>query len=191
MSLGSCFTRIGLVSALVLFFPAHAQSDRSNAVTPALLIDERAIRRVVDDIDTAVDQKDWQRARRHFASQVKVDFTSLAGGQPATVSGDQLIDGWRTNLYAEKQSFHLRGNHLIDVQGDKATVSSVGYAWNALPRVVAGGAPEIWEVWGTYRHGLTRTRAGWKVEEMSFNAVRQRGDARAMSLPREKFLSTQ
>src|SRR5688572_11934260 len=91
-------------------------------LTEQKLADELAIRSVVDEIDNACDAKDWEKCRAFFADQVEVDFTSLAGGEPARISADDLIDGWKTNLFAEKKTYHQRGNHRIELSGDRATV---------------------------------------------------------------------
>jgi hypothetical protein len=53
--------------------------------------DEMEIRRIVDEIDNAVDAKDWMRARTFFADKIEVDFTSLTGGEPARITADELI----------------------------------------------------------------------------------------------------
>src|SRR5262245_40924526 len=87
------------------------------AQTPELArrADEAAIIRIANEIDMAVDGKDWAKARSFFADDVRVDFTSLIGGQPAVAKADDLISGWRANLGPKKTSLHLRGNHVVDI----------------------------------------------------------------------------
>lgn len=141
--------------------------------------------RIADAIDAAVDAKDWALARSFFTETIDVDFTSLVGGAPATIPAQALIDGWAANLTAEKASFHLRGNHRVTVAGDAARMLSHGYAWNRMER---GGAPEnggdpMWEVWGTYTPGFTRTVDGWRVTAMSFNATAERGNPFVRNTP--------
>lgn len=159
---------------------AHAETTNSNqASAPAAaqsLADEMAIRLVVDEIDNAVDAKDWARCRGYFTEDINVDFTSLAGGQPARIKADQLVGGWRTNLYAEKKSHHMRSNHRITVNGNSAEVFSKGYALNKLPSKTGG---DLWEVWGDYRHTLERTAGGWKVSGMTLAVTHARGNERA------------
>jgi hypothetical protein len=149
----------------------------SYTAAPSLqkIADEAEIRFVVDEIDNAVDAKDWQRARSFFADEINVDFTSLAGGQPAKIKSDELINGWRTNLFPDKKSFHQRTNHRISINGDRAEVFSKGYAFNLLEKGEAAG---MWEVWGDYRHALTNTKNGWKVTAMSLKVAHTRGDDR-------------
>ncbi len=144
--------------------------------TTRRLIDELEIRRVVDGIDSAVDAKAWDACRAYFTETIDGDFTSLAGGSPATIPADALVGGWRRNLYAEKKSLHMRSNHHILIDGDSARVTSKGYAFNQLPSPVGS---DLWEVWGEYRHALVRTADGWKVSSMALTVLYTRGNERA------------
>ncbi|MDQ3747550.1 MAG: nuclear transport factor 2 family protein [Acidobacteriota bacterium] len=152
----------------------HSENKSSHA-SQQELADEMEIRRVVDEIDNAVDEKNWVRARTFFADMVTVDFTSLAGGKPAQITADELIGGWRTNLYSEKKSFHQRGNHRIEIDGKKAEVFSKGYAFNLIEK---GKVKGLWEVWGNYTHTLEKTDNGWKVSGMTLTVAHTRGDDR-------------
>ena len=139
------------------------------------IVDEAEIRRAVDEIDNACDAQDWARCRYFFADEVDVDFTQLSGGEPARIKADDLIAAWRTNLFEEKKSFHLRGNHHIIIDGDRAEVFSKGYAFNLLE---SGEAAGLWEVWGEYVHKLEKTEAGWRVSGMTLKVSHRRGDER-------------
>jgi hypothetical protein len=139
------------------------------------LADETEIRRVVDEIDNACDEKDWERLRTFFADEVDADFTSLAGSEPAKIKADDLVDGWKTNLFQEKKTFHQRSNYRIEIRGDRAEVFSKGYAFNLLE---SGEVQGLWEVWGNYTHSLRRMEDGWKVLGMTLEVIYQRGDQR-------------
>ena len=137
------------------------------------LADEMEVRRVVDEIDNTCDEKDLPACRALFADEADVDFTSLAGGEPARLKADDLIDAWRTNLFAEKKTYHQRGNHRVELSGDRARVVSKAYAFN---KIEAGEAAGFWEVWGNYTHTLVKTDGGWKCDGMKLEVVHQRGD---------------
>ena len=64
------------------------------------LSDRAEITLVVDEIDNAVDAKDWNRCRGYFTDEIYADFTSLAGGSPGNMPADDLVGAWATNLYA-------------------------------------------------------------------------------------------
>ncbi|MEM8751044.1 MAG: nuclear transport factor 2 family protein [Pseudomonadota bacterium] len=177
-----------LATTLLLPVPAVA-TDISFAGTPVTaetLVDQAEMIRVADALDAAVDAKNWKLARSFFTDEIRVDFTSLVGGEPATIPADALIAGWSANLTAEKTSFHLRGNHRITRHDDAtATMLSHGYAWNRMER---GAQPEnggeaLWEVWGTYLHAFERTDDGWKIKAMTFNATAERGNAFVRNTP--------
>ena len=136
---------------------------------------EERIREIVDEIDNSCDLKQWDRCLSYFAPQVTIDFVSLAGGEPATIPSEVLIGAWRSNLFAEKKTFHQRGNHVIEIDGDAATVFSKGYAFNLLD---SGPVTGLWEIWGNYTHTLQRMGDAWKVNGMKLDVVHQRGDDR-------------
>jgi hypothetical protein len=133
------------------------------------LLDLEDIRGVVDGIDSAVDAKDWARCRAYFANEIRVDFAALGGGPASRMPADDLVAAWRRNLFADKASFHLRGNHLIEVGDGTASVRSQGYAFNRLDRPLGG---DLWEVWATYSHELVRGPQGWRCSAIGITAVR-------------------
>ncbi|MEO1723526.1 MAG: nuclear transport factor 2 family protein [Pseudomonadota bacterium] len=176
-------TRIATLATL-LAAPALAQSG--DPVTSATTTDIAEMTRIADAIDAAVDAKDWPLARSYFADTIDVDFSALVGGAPVTIPADALIDGWSTNLTAEKTSFHLRGNHRVTFDGaDAATMHSHGYAWNRMEAGAdpANGGEALWEVWGTYTHGFARSGDGWAVTSMTFVPTAQRGNTWVRDTP--------
>jgi hypothetical protein len=162
-----------VVLANVVFPNGRAQQQE---MTLQRLADEFQLRQIADEIDFFVDAKDWDRVRTYFTNDITVDFSSLVGGEPANITADQLVDSWRTNLIAEKQSHHMRTNHIVTFDGeDNATLISQGYAYNAIPGIEPVGS-DIWEVYGNYVHTFERTEAGWLVTGMTFNAKYQMGN---------------
>ncbi|GAB3832070.1 nuclear transport factor 2 family protein [Dactylosporangium cerinum] len=132
--------------------------------------------RIVETVDTVfdlVDAKEWTAVRALIADEVDVDFTSLAGGEPARITGDQLVAGWVAGLHPRKRSWHLVGHHRLRVTDDAASVRLKGYAWNRLDEDLGGG---MWEVWGTYELSLQRAGTGWLVNRFGLNVLATRGD---------------
>ena len=147
-------------------------TEKANA-SIRLLVDEAEIVRVVDGIDDAVDAKDWEASRALFADEIFVDFTSLAGGEPGRIPADDLVDAWRTNLYADKPSFHMRTNHRVSVDGDRAEVLSKAHALNILLR---DRGSDLWETWGYYVHTLERRGSGWICTGMTYTVAYAQGN---------------
>lgn len=177
-------------AAILVGSMATAFADTSTlggtALTQEMLLDQAEMIRVADAIDAGVDAKDWALTRGYFTDEITVDFTSLVGGEPATIPTDGLIAGWSGNLTAEKTSFHLRGNHRVTFHSDdNATMLSHGYAWNRMESgaLAENGGEALWEVWGTYVHGFERTEDGWKVNAMTFTATAERGNPFVRNTP--------
>lgn len=170
------------IAALAMSASATLASDVTlggSTITQANLVDQAEMIRIADAIDAGVDAKDWDTTRGFFTDEITVDFTSLVGGEPATIPADGLIAGWSGNLTDEKTSFHLRGNHRVTFHSaDSATMVSHGYAWKQMERgaLEENGGEALWEVWGTYVHGFQRTADGWKVNAITFTATAQRGN---------------
>lgn len=143
------------------------------------IADEITVTRIPTEIEVAVDRKDWQRARFFFSKEVRVDFSTLSGAPPATILADDLINAWSTNLGPKKYSHHQRGNTLVSLNGDTATVYSQGYAWNKME----GNGEPLWEVWGNYTHELRKTKLGWKVTAMTFEMTHERGNMWVKNTP--------
>jgi hypothetical protein len=140
------------------------------------LSDRTEIIFVVDEIDNAVDAKEWETCRSYFTDEIYADFTSLAGGSPGNMPADDLVAAWATNLYADKLSHHMRTNHRVTIDGDRAEAFSKGYALNILHRTTGS---DLWEVWGNYTHTLERTAEGWKCSGMTFVVTHARGNEMA------------
>lgn len=182
------FTAPVVAAMLAIVAPAHAETAAFSGtpITAETIVAQAEMIRIADALDAAVDAKDWVLARSFFTDTIDVDFTSLIGGDPATIPADALIDGWSANLTDEKASFHLRGNHRVTFEDDgRATMLSHGYAWNRMERgaLTENGGDALWEVWGTYIHGFVATDVGWKIDAMTFTATAQRGNAFVRDTP--------
>lgn len=132
------------------------------------------IQHVIDALDNAVDNKDWAKARTYFTERIYTDFSTLNGGEPAEMPADQLIQAWEKDLYVDKKTCHIRGNHettLIDE--NTASDFSKAYAINAIDK---GEVTGIWEVWGNYIYTLMKEGEDWKITGMSLYVIETRGD---------------
>jgi len=56
------------------------------------------------------DRREWERLVEIFTEEVRLDYTSLQGGEPALVARDQLVDGWREALGGLAATQHLMTN---------------------------------------------------------------------------------
>jgi hypothetical protein len=181
MSLKTLIAAAATVTALAAVAPSvtPAVAD-SRQPTYQQLADELMLMRIPTEVEVAVDRKDWTKARSFFADNVRADFTSLVGGEPAVIKSDDLITGWSGNLKGNKQSQHIRGGALVTINGDKASVYSNGYAWNKMP---GGTDGDLWEVWGKYIHDFERKNGEWKITGFTFNMTHERGSTFVKTTP--------
>jgi hypothetical protein len=161
-------------AATAAIIPAAFSNETAPVMSQQRIADELELMRIPAEIEIAVDRKDWVKARTFFADTIRVDFTSLVGGEPATIPADGLMQGWSSNLKGNKESLHMRGQPLITINGDKATAYSNGYAYNRMPGA-PDGSGDLWEVWGNYTHEFERTAKGWKVTSFTFTKTHERG----------------
>ena len=137
------------------------------------------IRHVILQIDHAVDTKDWEKAKKYFADEVRCDFESLSGQPAATITGQDLVDGWASNLGPKKTSFHQRGFGMVQVgeDGQTATAQSKGYAWNRMEtEEIGGNGDPMWEVWALYTYTLKKQDGHWLVSGMKLDVATERGN---------------
>lgn len=134
-----------------------------------------AVRALVDELYLATDAKDWPRAEALFApAPMRVDMTSLIGGEPLELTPAQLFAGFRTGLHAGKLSHHMTSNMRIEIEGDVADIVAHGYAWNHVPSLPDG--ENLWETWGVYRLTARRTAAaGWRLTSFAYTSRLTRG----------------
>jgi hypothetical protein len=149
--------------------------ERPAAAGSFTVLEEAAIRRVVDRLFVETDAKHWDSVRGLFADgDIAVDMTSLAGGVPSTMSADDLVGAFGTALHLDKASHHLVTNVLVTSHGPRASVTAQGYAWNRVASFGAGN--DLWETWGTYAIALERGSHGWRITGFTYTSKLTRGN---------------
>lgn len=103
------------------------------------------------------DRREWTLLRGLFADKVLLDYTSLNGGEPATLAPAQIMEGWQSALGAYKATQHLLGNHLVTIDGDAALCTASFQATHRKPD------DTLWTLGGIYRFTLVRTGDGWRI----------------------------
>jgi hypothetical protein len=130
----------------------------------------------LDVIDTCnrmarhADQRAWDALPGVFADKVTLDYTSLDGGEPVTLTPAQIVAGWRTGLGVYTATQHLLGTHLVVVDGDDAVCTA---AFQAAHLKVDGSR---WTLGGTYRFDLIRARDGWRITGVVMTALWSDGE---------------
>jgi hypothetical protein len=127
---------------------------------------ELAVMRTVADLGLRVDARDWDGLVSLFTEEVAVDYTSLNGGEPATMPATDLVGGWRQQLEPLAATQHLMGNLSVRVQDDSATCAANVTATHVRPN--ATGGPH-WTVGGRYDLELRRPSGGedWRIAALT------------------------
>jgi hypothetical protein len=125
--------------------------------------------RVIDTINQLfiyTDQRDWTGVRSVLAETVLLDMTSLVGGQPSRLTGEQVAAGWKEGLRPIEQVHHQAGNYRVDIDGDQA--SGFCYATASHYRKTRSGRNTRTFV-GSYDFHLRQSGGRWRIDSFRFN----------------------
>ncbi len=152
------------------------------AATTALAdpqVEEARITVLVSSIPMAVDLAAYDIAERAFADPVVIDYTSLWGGEPASMSPSALMDAWRGIVPGFDATHHALSNVEVTLSDNTAvaTADVDGRHW------IDG---DIWQPIGTYLWDLEKGSDGWKVTRMVFNMTEELGSRDLASVAMER-----
>jgi hypothetical protein len=119
-----------------------------------------------NDLFLCTDRKDWQCVKEVFAPQVLFDMTSLTGGQPTTLTGEQIAEGWEKGLKHLAAVHHQTGNYKVTLKGSEADVFCYGIAYHYLPNPIERNTRTFV---GSYDLHFVRSDKGWKIDQFKFN----------------------
>lgn len=140
----------------------------TTATTLQHLIDRAAISDLVLSYATGIDRRDWLLYRSIFTPRVAFDFTTWAG-----VKEEMAADDWVASVKATLACFdatqHTMSNHVITLDGDRATIV---VHMNALHYFEG----EVQQLGGYYTNGLVRTSDGWKIASCRLVITWEQGD---------------
>lgn len=123
----------------------------------------------------AIDALDWSTVRSCVADRVRVDYTELSGGEPAEVTGDELVTTWQGLLPGFDATQHLTGPVLA---GEWLEAHVRGYHYLAN----ADGGP-VWAVHGHYR---ARLDGSARISELTLRVFYQEGNTALPGLATER-----
>jgi hypothetical protein len=139
---------------------------------------------VVSSIPLAVDLAAYDLAEAAFAPEIVIDYTSLWGGEPATMTPADLMTAWHGIVPGFDATWHELTNVRATVTGDsaKATADVDGRHWIG---------DQLWRPVGTYFWDLQKIDGDWKVTRMVFTMTEEIGDRAlaAQAMERAKTLT--
>lgn len=133
-------------------------------------LEDRAIVDAITDIAAGADRHDWPRVRAAFADRVTLDYTSLWGGEPATLAADEVIAQWSSFLPGFDRTLHLVTNHTIVATDEDGATAEADF--QATHRI----GTDMWVLMGHYRYELVKVAGDWKVQAMTMDWTHETGD---------------
>lgn len=138
--------------------------------TPTLTSD---IRQTLVDLTLRMawylDHEEWDAMPALFTDPVRLDYTSLNGGQPSIVARADMIAKWRTNRTPLKATQHLISNHLVTITSDDAaTATALFQATHLLPNDQGG---PLWTLGGEYAYAFSRVDDAWLIDGLTMNLL--------------------
>jgi hypothetical protein len=110
---------------------------------------------------------------RVHTDPLTVDFESVTGMPPMTVSLTDYGDALRGSFEAFAATHHAITGHIVTIDGDRATIHAHVRAEHWLPKEAAGDGPDRWLVVGFYDNEAVRTADGWRLSSVKLTAAHQ------------------
>jgi len=156
-----------------------ALAEAPSALAPVGDIETAKVITVVSSIPMAVDLAAYDLAEQAFAPSIVIDYTSLWGGEPSTMTPAELMTGWRGIVPGFDATWHQLSDVTATVTGDTATASAFvdGRHWIG---------DQLWRPVGTYNWDLAKIDGDWKVTRMEFAMTEEIGDRAVATLAMER-----
>ncbi|WP_454853482.1 nuclear transport factor 2 family protein [Rhizobium binxianense] len=157
---------LALITAIGALFawPAVAKAEGIGPDDRAAIID------TITDIAAGADRHQWDRVRGAFAETVTLDYTSLWGGEPATLPAGEIVAQWSGFLPGFDETLHLISNHAIAGSGEATATAEADFqAFHRIGR-------DVWSLMGHYRYELARVDGAWKVKRLTMRHSFETGD---------------
>ena len=170
---------------LSVLFLSCVQKESSNLQTNKTMNNEhQAIVDVVTSVFSETDANNWLGVQAAFAPSVHLDYTSLAGGEPASLTPQQITESWSGILPGFDHTHHQVANFKVTINGDEATAFNYGTASHYLENP---SGQNLWTVVGTYDVHLIKTDGKWLIDSMTFNFKYMDGNSDLARLAQEKL----
>jgi SnoaL-like domain len=120
------------------------------------------------------DLKEYTRLPRLvFTDPVAIDFESVVGSPATTLPLDDYIEAVRTAFAGFTATHHAITGHVVDIDGDSATIHAHVRAEHWRPDKLADGRFTRWLVVGFYDNEAVRTPDGWRLSSVRLTSTYQ------------------
>jgi hypothetical protein len=121
---------------------------------------------VIGSLAVHVDAQHWDGLLALFAPQVRIDYTSLFGGDAQSMTREDLIGGWSKLLPGFTRTCHVIGTPVISLGGETAWAAASVVAWHFV-KVPALAGRDCWQVGGCYEMGFERIDGYWRITALT------------------------
>jgi len=128
--------------------------------------DRNDVANVVGSLAAYVDGLDWSELLALFAPQVRIDYVSLFGGEPQSMTREDLIGGWRKLLPGFTRTCHVIGVPVVAVSGEAAEAKASVVAWHFVKEQELIGR-DYWLVGGCYEMNLKKIDGAWRISSLT------------------------
>jgi ketosteroid isomerase-like protein len=139
-----------------------------SATAEASPADEAAVATVVESVATLADRGEFDALERLYAPEVRVDYTSLVGGEPEVKSASALMTQWAGVLPGFDRTRHAISNVKVRLSGSTATATA-----NVVADHWMGAG--YWQVSGRYDYALARDGRDWRITAHRFTVAGETG----------------
>jgi len=146
---------------------------------------EIEIKNVIGALAVHVDARRWNELMALFAPEVRVDYTSLFGGEPQTMPREQLIAGWRELLPGFTHTTHLIGTPVVTISGDTGQCAVSVVAWHWM-KDLGSAANDYWVAGGCYEVTCKKLDGAWRIRGLTLARAWAQGNLDLPRIARER-----
>jgi hypothetical protein len=163
---------LAITSLLVFVISACANFSGNRSSESALmkayesLLEKEKLKEVVNRLFISTDNRDWDEVSSLFASEVLFDMTSMVGGDPATLTPQEIVTSWEKGLKPLKAIHHQAGNYIVSINQNEAEVFCYGIASHYLPNKTNQNTRVFV---GSYDFHLIKNGEEWQIDIFKFN----------------------
>lgn len=110
---------------------------------------------------------------RVFTDPLTLDFSSVADIPPTSTPLGDYVEILRASFAPFTATHHAITGHVVELDGDTATIHAHVRAEHWLPDELAAGGPDRWLVVGFYDNEAIRTAEGWRLTRVKLTATHQ------------------
>jgi hypothetical protein len=147
-------------------FAGNRSSGRELMNAYENVLEKEKVKETVNRLFISTDNRDWSEVSSLFASEVLFDMTSMVGGDPVTLTPQQIVTSWEKGLKPLKAIHHQTGNYIMSINQNEAEVFCYGIAFHYLPNKSNQNTRTFV---GSYDFHLVKNDQRWQIDKFKFN----------------------